>query len=527
LRRVARGGFFGLAGTLVTAAATLGFTVIVTHSLPDQRDAGTLFALTSAFMVAAAVIRLGAPTGLVYFLNRYRKTGHHYRIRTVWRVAYAPVVALALVVGVLGVLAAPMIASFLVGRDDPSTVLLTRVLAALLVFSAVSDLAQGSTRGYGAMRPLVLVARVGRPGLQVGLAVVVVALGSGDLVTLGVAWAIPFVPSALALYWWSRRLHRAYGVSDAAPVGSAAPDGRGRTGGAHARGRAAARAAVRRERGVFWRFTAPRTVASIAQVAVQRIDIVLLGVLAGPAAAALYTAATRFLAFGQLGGQALNQAIESKVASLLALGDMGGVRAVYRTATVWLVLLAWPVYLTFIGWAPELLGIFGAGYSEAAPVIVVLSLAMLLGTAVGAVDTMLVMAGRGSWTMFNASAALVINVVLNLALIPRFGIMGAAVAWAIAIAVNNVLPLVQLGVALRLHPFGRVSVIAAGLPLGCFLVVPWLAHVLGDGKVVGTALGAVLYLAGLWRWRGVLELAAFTAIRRSRMTTLRRYSPAL
>jgi len=527
LRRVARGSFFGLAGTLVTAAAAFGFTAIVTRSLPDQDDAGTLFALTSAFMVAAAIIRLGAPTGLVYFLNRYRKTGQFDRIRVVCRVAYAPVVALALAVGALGVVAAPAIASFLVGRDDAATVLLTRALAALLVFSALSDLGQGRTRGYGAMRPLVLVTRVGRPGLQVILAVAVVVLGAGDLVTLGMAWVVPFVPSAFVLSWWARRLDRSHrpGPDDARHDSVLGDEGGTGSGGAHARGRAGVRAAVHRERRVFWRFTGPRTVASIAQVAIQRIDIVLLGVLAGPAPAALYTAATRFLAFGQLGGQALNQAIEAKVASLLAIGDMGGVRAVYRAATVWLMLLAWPVYLTFVGWAPELLAIFGPGYSEAAPVIVVLSVAMLLGTGVGAVDTMLVMAGRGSWTMFNASAALAVNVALNVLLIPRFGIMGAAIAWAAAIAVNNVVPAVQLGILLRLHPFGRVSVVAAGLPLVCFLMVPWLAGAVVDSHVaraVGTGIGALLYVAGLWRWREALELSAFTAVRRAGMITLSR-----
>jgi O-antigen/teichoic acid export membrane protein len=521
LRRVARGGFYSLAGSLVTAVAAFGFTAIVTRSLTDQGDAGTLFALTSAFMVATAVIRLGAPTGLVYFLNRYRKTGQQHRIRLVWRAAYVPVVVLAVGLGAAGIVAAPVISSFLVGRDDAATVLLTKALSAILVFAAVGDLAQGSTRGYGAMRPLVLIARVGRPALQVMLAAAVVVSGAADLVSLGLAWAVPFVPSAIALYWWARRLDRmlrpvANGEARRRVVPSRAQSDNEvpRVGGG---ARTRVRTAARGERRLFWRFTGPRTVASIAQVAIQRIDIVLLGVLAGPAAAALYTAATRFLAFGQLGGQALNQAIESKVASLLAIGDAAGVRAVYRGATVWLMLLTWPVYLTFIGWAPDLLAIFGPGYSDAAAVIVVLSLAMLLGTAAGAVDTMLVMAGRGTWTMFNASAALVVNVALNLALIPRFGIMGAAAAWAAAIAVNNVVPLVQLAMSMRLHPFGRVSVIAAALPAVCFGVTPWLASTAAggaSGHIAGTVAGTLLYAAGLWHWRGVLQLAAFTAIRR-------------
>jgi O-antigen/teichoic acid export membrane protein len=495
LRRVARGSFYSLAGSLVTAGAAFGFTAIVTRTLPTHQDAGTLFALTSAYVVVAAVIRMGAPTGLVYFLNQYRTTGQRHRLLAVWRAAYLPVVVAAVVAGVAGVVAAPDLADLLVGRDDTATVALTRVLSIMLAFSALSDLAQGTTRGYGALRPVILVTKIGYPTVQVVLALIFVLLGIPDVLTLGLAWALPFAPAALILIWWARRLHRA-----AVKGEDSGPD-------------------TDSERAAFWRFTGPRTVSSIAQIAIQRTDIVLLGMLSGPANAALYTAATRFLVFGQLGGQAINLAIESKVASLLALGDRAGVRAVYQAATGWLMLLTWPVYFTFVGYAPDLLAIFGPGYDAGAVVIVILSVTMLVGTAAGAVDTMLVMAGRSSWTMANTTAALVVNIGLNLLLIPPYGITGAAIAWSAAIVIKNVVPLTQLAVAMRLHPFGAQTIPAIVLPTLCFLITPWIAGSMAGGslgaRAAGTLIGGIGYLAGLWWWRGPFELAAFAAIRRT------------
>jgi len=85
---------------------------------------------------------------------------------------------------------------------------------------------------------------------------------------------------------------------------------------------------------------------------------------------------------------------------------------------------------------------------------------MLVATACGAVDVVLVMAGRSSWTMANAIVALGVNLALNLLLIPPFGIMGAAVAWAVAILINNLAPLTELALWMRLHPFGRPTVVA-------------------------------------------------------------------
>ena len=45
------------------------------------------------------------------------------------------------------------------------------------------------------------------------------------------------------------------------------------------------------EFGAFWSFTLPRGLAAIAQIALQRLDILLVAGMRGPAAAAVYTAA--------------------------------------------------------------------------------------------------------------------------------------------------------------------------------------------------------------------------------------------
>src|SRR6185312_5907713 len=97
-----------------------------------------------------------------------------------------------------------------------------------------------------------------------------------------------------------------------------------------------------------------------------------------------------------------------------------------------LMLLTWPIYLLFAVFSTDLLRIFGHRYTVGANVIIILSLTMLVATWCGAVDVVLGMAGRSVWTMNNAIAALVADLVLNIILIPRMGIVGAAIAWAVA-----------------------------------------------------------------------------------------------
>lgn len=517
LQQLARGGFFNLLGSVVSAVVTLGFTVVVTHAL-DKPSAGVFFALTSAFTLAYSVARLGVPTGLVYFIARYRAQGRTGLLGPVTTAGTVPVGVLSLLLGVVGVAFARDVAHALVQRTDSSTVTLVRLLAVFVTLAAVNDVAVGTTRGYGVMRPLVLVDRVGRPIAQLVLISAVALAGWSTATSIGVAWVLPFLPSVVALLWWSRVLRRRAvqrGASrDGVPADDAAvPDPVGTE-----PDQAEVSGPLSGQLAAFWRFTLPRTIGSVAQMVLQRADVILVGALRGPADAAVYTAATRFLVFGQLGGGAISTTIQPKISMLIARHDIDGARLVYRTTTVWLTLLTWPIYLLFSVFSTDLLRLFGGSYTVGAPVIIVLSAAMLVATACGAVDVVLVMAGRSSWTMANAIVALAVNLALNILLIPSHGIIGAAVAWAAAILINNLAPLTELALWMRLHPFGLAPAVAAALAVVSFGGLP-LAARLAFGRSLGsevgaTAVGLLVYLMGLWRWRSRLELTALLAIRR-------------
>ncbi len=79
---------------------------------------------------------------------------------------------------------------------------------------------------------------------------------------------------------------------------------------------------------------------------------------------------------------------------------------------------------------------------------------MLVASACGLVDMVLLMLGRSWLSTINVLLALVLNIVLNLALAPTFGMIGSAVAWVVAILTTNLLPLWQTS-RVGLHPGGE------------------------------------------------------------------------
>ena len=188
--------------------------------------------------------------------------------------------------------------------------------------------------------------------------------------------------------------------------------------------------------------------------------MIIVAALRGASDAALYTAATRFLVVGQTAANALSVAVQHRFGALLSVGRTADANRLYQLTTTWLILMIWPFYLTWAVFAGRLMAIFGGGYASAKTVGIVLALTMLVATACGMVSMVLEMAGNTGVTLLQTGAALVIDIVLDILLVPHLGPLGAAIGWAGALLFNNLVPLATLYRRYRLYPISRAGATA-------------------------------------------------------------------
>ncbi|MCC3764963.1 polysaccharide biosynthesis C-terminal domain-containing protein [Glycomyces sp. TRM65418] len=444
LRGTARGGLVNLAGAAVSGLGGLAVTWLAAVAM-SPAEAGAFFAATSVFLLAGATARLGTPTGLVYWVARLHKSGRDGAVGSVLRLGLWPAAIASMAAALALLLTAPMFA-----RPD-----LVRLIALFLPASVALEALLAATRGYRLMGPTVMIDKLGRTAAQlIGLAAIALA-GTASALTITFAWVLPYLPAAFAAGWYLLRRHRRSRPDPGFPD------------------RVSARA--------FWGFTAPRAAAGVAQLGLQRLDIIMVAALAGLGPAAVYTVATRFVIVGQMASGAVGQSVQPRAAAAMAAGEPASARALYQASTAWIVALTWPVYLAVGLLADWYLRLFGQDYvgGDARLVVWILVPAMMLSSACGVVDSMLAMAGKTSWQLIDVSISLVVNIGLNLALIPSMGVVGAAIAWSAAVLVNNLVPLAQLWRTFGLHPFGaltRRALLAAGLGFG---VLPLAAMPLG------------------------------------------------
>jgi O-antigen/teichoic acid export membrane protein len=495
LTRLARGGALNLVGGIVNGAFGFLLVVVLTRGLHGGA-AGAFFEAIAIFSIAGATAAFGADVGLVRTIARMRARSGTADVRGTLMVALVPIgIAGALAGACVFGLAEPLARVFGRGVDQAVTAQYLRVLAPFIPVLALYTASVAATRGFGTMVPSVAVDRLGTPVVQPLLVVAVIASGAGA-VALGLAYALPLAVGLVAALLWTRALLRR------ATPGGPRTDGT----------QAAAAAPWGSLFAGFWRFTAPRGLAGVFQVVVFWLNTLLVGAFVSLRAAAIYTAATRYILVGSLALLAVINVVGPQISDLLARDAPARARDVYQTATCWLMLLTWPLYLSLALFAPLLLRVFGPGFDTGATALAILCVAMLVSMATGPVDTVLLMAGKSGWNLANTAVALGLNVGLNLVLIPRLGIRGAAIAWAASVVANNVLPLLEVWLLMGLEPFGRGFPLAAllgGLCYGGLGLATRLALGATLGSFVLFGVVATATYAGLCWWlREPLELTA-------------------
>ena len=476
---VARGGVLNLAGASVSAVVTLLVILVVARGL-TRGEAGVVFAATSLFVLVSTAARLGTDATIVHVLASARAVERPEDVRPYLRAALVPVIAVGALAGAaLAVAGIHVLHLVTRGAEVKHGGALIVLVGAAVPVAAAYDVVTAATRGLGRMRPTIVIERLVRPTLQLVLVVVAIIAG-GDAFAVVCAWIAPYGVAAVAA---TRALLQLLPeTSSGATI----------------------------DFGAFWRFTLPRALAGTIQVALQRLDILLVGALQGAAAAAVYTAATRFFVVGQTGNQALWYAVQPRLAMLVASRDLDAARRLYRVSTAWVIALTWPLALAVLAAAPLVLDAFGRGYDSGTSAAVVMSIALLFSSACGLVDIVLITVGKTSWNLWDTALAFVVNITIDVLLIPRIGIVGAAIGWAAAILVRNGLALAQVGRGFGFRPFSRVGALVELGAVVCFAAIPAAASFAFGlrASVLATALclGAAAYTAQLWRLRHPLHV---------------------
>jgi O-antigen/teichoic acid export membrane protein len=129
---------------------------------------------------------------------------------------------------------------------------------------------------------------------------------------------------------------------------------------------------------------------------------------------------------------------------LFAKGDISGINHLFWETSLWMSVLAFPIFLATACFAqPLTVFLYGVRYSPSSPILAILSLGYFFNVVFAFNGVTLKVLGKIRLMVVLNIVTPIIIVVFNLLLIPRYGALGAAVATAGGLIVQNFLR--QLG----------------------------------------------------------------------------------
>ena len=131
------------------------------------------------------------------------------------------------------------------------------------------------------------------------------------------------------------------------------------------------------------------------------------------------------------------------IARLYERRDIKKMSQTFSMISRWIISFGFPIAILVIIFKEEFLKIFHSSFVYDSTFMILLLVPPILSCAVGLSANIIVMTGHSKWNLFNSVLIAGVNFLLNLLLIPRFGIMGAATATVIASLVVSSLQVIE------------------------------------------------------------------------------------
>jgi O-antigen/teichoic acid export membrane protein len=397
----------GLILAIRVTASLLAYLLIVAlaRTMGTEEYGAYAYAISWLFMLALP-LSLGLNVGGVRFLAEYAAAGAWAHVRGYLRIATAVTLAAGGMVALLGLLVLHSV------RADITAAFvapLTIALIGLPVFGLVSLGAQVG-RAFGWVGIGYAPSQILHPTLMLAVVLVCAGLGStlpaSSAVALSLAsFAVGLVVQALV---FGRRLR---------------PSLRG--------------VSARYDPRTWFRTAAPLLLTDACFAFMTYTDIVMVGAYLTPADAAHYHAAVRTGILVTFFHAAVAGLIAPMLAELNAGGRMQEIQELLTGVMPWMLGPSVATLAVLAVAGSELLGLFGRGFGVAQATMLVLAVGGVLTTASGPAATVLNMTGNENHAARVLVVAASLNVVLNALLIPRLGIVGAALATTTASATQG------------------------------------------------------------------------------------------
>lgn len=410
-------------GVRCLSAALLYLSQIVLARWMGGTEYGIYVFVWTWVLILGGLSHLGLNVAIIRLAPTYRETGELDKLRgLVWggRLTALGAGTLVMLAGMAGLY---FFAPYLTG----SYVLPMYLALVCVPLFALTDVQDGIGRGNAWMGLALAPPYVLRPLLVLAAMVAAYALGLPMRATTAAGAAI--------IATWGAGLVQTFIINsrlrESLPAGPRAYDWR-----------------------TWFTVSLPMLVILGSELMLQNTDILVISRFMTPADVGIYFAAGKTMALIMFVHYAVGSAVANRFAALHARGDRESLRAFVRDAVNWTF---WPSLagaIIILALGKPLLWLFGPQFSGGYAVMCILVFGFLFRSAMGPAEFLLNMLGEQALCAAVLFTSAVLNIALNLVLVPHWGLVGAATATAISLVMaalmNSIAVYRRLGIEIAI-----------------------------------------------------------------------------
>jgi O-antigen/teichoic acid export membrane protein len=423
LLSIARGAGIVFIGTLVGSGLKYAFHVIIARRLGPGLFGLFVLGLT-VFTLAEIIAQMGLPQGVVRYVALFQSRRDSERLKGVILLSARAVTISGTVLGLGLFLASGFLSVRVFGRPELAPVI--KIFAVMTPFSVLGTILLSGFQGFQVLEYKILVGEIVEPLLRIAGAILAVwALGRrlpGVLWSYGLAAVLALLLAAALM----RKVSPELGRKHVRPLFEA-----------------------RRLLDFSW----PLLFSSLLGQLLLVSDTFILGILGTSEDVGVYGAAQRTALLANLIFLSFNAIFAPIVADYFHRENSRDLDRLFKVVSKWAFTLTLPASLLLILLAKPILHLFGGRFIQGAGALAILAGGWLFHSALGNAGAVLTMSGRSRWHLANFALFLALQISFNLVLIPRYGILGAAVGTAGSLALIDIITCLQVYLMLGHHPF--------------------------------------------------------------------------
>jgi O-antigen/teichoic acid export membrane protein len=416
--RQIRGSSLMLVGRSLSMAVNAVVQIFIIRYLTKPEYGAFAYAL-SIVNLAQMIASLGIDRSISRFVPIYHEQRDYDKMFGAIVLALGTILSLGLamillVYGFQGLIAQTMI-------DDQLAIALLLILIVLAPIQALDDLLISLFAIFASPRSIFFRKYVLAPGLKLVLVVLLILLHSGVMfLTVGylVSGALGVAIYTAILF----RVLRKHGLFE------------------HFSPRTINTPMVE-----IFAFTIPLLTADLLYVVMNSMDAVLLGHFRGAADVAAFRSVQTGAGLNQLAMMSFQTLFTPVAARMFARKDYTGINDLYWQTAIWMSVISFPIFaMTFAFAEPLTVLLYTQKYASSAPIMALLSLGYYFSTVLGFNGLTIRVFGKMRYIVIINILAGVVNLGINLLLIPQYGALGAAVGTCGTMIVHNILKQIGL-----------------------------------------------------------------------------------